>query len=168
MSTDPNKFEELSALADGELGTDQARFLLRRCEADLQLATRWQHYHLIRASLRRESAAVVHTGFAIAVAARLATEARPSRRSSWSNAALGGAIAAGVAALALLTIAPPAADPMQMPTLVSTERVRTDDLTSRLPATQVSDRVWAPLSVSAPFDPRLEGYFLRHSSAANG
>ncbi|HOV58400.1 MAG TPA: sigma-E factor negative regulatory protein, partial [Rhodanobacteraceae bacterium] len=47
--------EQLSALMDGELDPDGARFLLRRIAADADLKRRWERQHLARAALRRQT-----------------------------------------------------------------------------------------------------------------
>jgi sigma-E factor negative regulatory protein RseA len=166
MSTDPNTHEQLSALADGELRADEARFLLRRIESDPELAARWQRYHVVRACLRRESVVLADGGFAAAVAARVGQQVAPAAQRPWLRAALGGAIAAGVAVVALMATAPPVQGPDGMPILSEVAPLRTDDLAARLPAQRVSDRAWAPLAASGTVDPQVEGYFLRHSGAA--
>lgn len=166
MSIDPNTLEQLSALADGELGPDETRFLLRRLAAEPALAARWQRHHLARACLRREAVLLPDAGFAAAVAARIVEQQQPAVRRSWLRNAAGGAIAAGVAVVALFSISMPPQDSGSGPVLSSVEPVRTGDLELRQPVQRVSDQMWAPLPVSAPVDPQLEGYFLRHSGAA--
>lgn len=172
MNPDPSIREQLSALADGELGSDQTRFLLRRLDAEPGLAAAWQRTHLVRACLRRERGLMPDPGFADAVAARIRAEAAPVALGGWRRTVLGGAIAAGVAALALFAIAPQAPQaPATSPVLVDVAPLSTADLALRAPASQMqraSDRSWAPLPVAAPFDPRLESYFLRHGGAAAG
>jgi anti-sigma factor RsiW len=167
MTTDIRTPEQMSALADGELGPDETRFLLRRLEGEPALAVQWQRLHLVRASLRGELGPLADAGFASAVAARIEAETRPAAAYGWRRAALGGAIAAGVAALALFSIAPPQpAAPGSVPVLADVAAVRTGDLARQLPVQRVSDRAWAPLPAGAPVDPRLESYYLRHGGAA--
>jgi hypothetical protein len=166
MSIDPNTHEQLSALADGELGPDETRFLLRRLQAEPELAACWQRFHLARACLRHEPALLPDAAFAAAVAARLNAQQQPSVGRSWLRNAAGGAIAAGVAALALFVVGMPPQDAGSPPVLTSVAPVRTGDLELRQPVQRVSDQMWAPLPLSAPIDPQLEGYFLRHSGAA--
>jgi hypothetical protein len=172
MNADPSLREQLSALADGELGADETRFLLRRIDADPALAAAWQRTHLVRACLRRERGVLPDPGFADAVAARIRAEAAPVALGGWRRTALGGAIAAGVAALALFAIAPQSPQaPAGGPVLAEVAPLSTADLAVRAPASEMqraSDRTWAPLPVAAPFDPRLESYFLRHGGAAAG
>jgi anti-sigma factor RsiW len=166
MSIDPQTLEQLSALADGELGPDETRFLLRRLQAEPELAARWQRYHLARACLRHEPALLPDAAFAAAVAAQLDLQQPPLVGRSWLRNAVGGALAAGVAALALFSISTPPPDAGSGPVLTSVAPVRTGELELRQPVQRVSDQMWAPLPVSAPIDPQLEGYFLRHGGAA--
>jgi anti-sigma factor RsiW len=169
MSHDSDPREQLSALADGELGRDETRFLLRRLDQSPGLARSWESLHRVRSALRHEPGAWPDAGFADAVAARIAAEAAPSRQRPWLQTAIGGAIAAGVAALALFAVAPvPQSPTAGTPVLAEVAPIRTGDLEMRLPAQRVSDRMWAPLPVSAPVDPQVESYFLRHSGLAAG
>ena len=75
MSTPDSKLETLSALADGELGRDELRFILPSAAADGALRRRWARWHVVRACLLRQPAALVDAGFADAVMARVAVEA---------------------------------------------------------------------------------------------
>ncbi|MCE3001423.1 MAG: sigma-E factor negative regulatory protein [Xanthomonadaceae bacterium] len=170
MSNEPSLREQLSALADGELAPDQARFLLRRIDAEPALAAEWQRLHLARACLRRERIALPDVGFADAVAARIRAEAAPAALGGWRRTALGGAIAAGMAALALFAVAPRTdVAPTAAPVLAEVAPLDTRDLALRAAPGELqraSDRTWSPLPVAAPFDLRVESYFLRHGGAA--
>lgn len=99
--------EQLSAAMDGELGRDELRFLLRRLDADAELAPRWARYHVARQALRRQEMLVLRTDFADAILARIQEEAMPGRRRlpllRWAS---GGAIAAAVAVAALVVTEP--------------------------------------------------------------
>lgn len=100
--------EQLSALMDGELPRDQLRFLLRRIDADTDLPRSWSRYQLTRIVLRRQIATPVRADFADALMQRIAQESIPSRRRGgvllrWAG---GGAIAAAVAVVALVTTRP--------------------------------------------------------------
>ena len=106
--------EQLSALMDGELPRDELRFLLRRIESDASLAQRWSRYQIASAVLKRQYAAPLSEGqFANAVIARLDSGAVPVRQPMtgrllrWAG---GGAIAAGVAVLALVATRPAGTD----------------------------------------------------------
>lgn len=99
--------EQLSALMDGELGKDEQRFLLRRLDADADLAPRWARYHVARQSLRRQGVVELRADFADVIFARLSKEPLPVRRrlplARWAS---GGAIAAVVAVAALVVTRP--------------------------------------------------------------
>jgi len=159
--------EQLSALCDDELPGSESRFLLRRAGHEPALAGRWERYHLIRIVLRRQALAPLPANFAEMVMARIAAEGRPAMPRRWLKPALGGAIAAGVAALALVAIAPqPAAPgkPDALPSLAATMSVRTDDLRPELyaqPAAFSQSPVQAPALQASP----VEAYLLRHSNA---
>lgn len=102
--------EQLSALMDGELPGDQTRFLLRRIDADPELAQCWSRYQAAAAVLRREAISVTPDNrFAAAVMGGL-TQAGANRAVHGMSRALrwvgGGAIAAAVAVVALVATRP--------------------------------------------------------------
>jgi negative regulator of sigma E activity len=95
---------QLSAMLDGALAPDQARFLLRRLQHDEELAGCWSRWQLAGDILRGQGGAVVPTGFAQGVATAVAAEAATSSRgtSRWTKWGSGAALAAAsVAAIAL-------------------------------------------------------------------
>jgi sigma-E factor negative regulatory protein RseA len=102
--------EILSAGMDGELSREEIRFLLRRLEADSDLADVWSRYHAGRDGLRRESLPPLSRDFTSRVMAAIdaetvdATAATPRRR--WLHWSAGGAIAASVAVAALMLSQP--------------------------------------------------------------
>lgn len=102
--------QQLSALIDGELSPDEARFLLRRLGHDRELSACFDRWQLAGDMLRRVPCRAAPAGFADRIAAAVGAECaqadgrsagRPSRRAAawlrWS----GGALAASVAAVAL-------------------------------------------------------------------
>ncbi|GAB4175977.1 MAG: hypothetical protein Kow0020_11790 [Wenzhouxiangellaceae bacterium] len=97
-------YEALSALCDGELAPDQAGFIVRRAAQDAALSGYWCRVHLVRAVLRRESPGPV----VLVDRVRNALADEPPHRQSgrlWRTVmrtGLGGAMAAGVAAVALV------------------------------------------------------------------
>jgi sigma-E factor negative regulatory protein RseA len=101
--------EQLSVLMDGELPRDQLRFLLRRIDADAELTQRWSRYQLVRSALRRQPLLPLRMDFTEVLMQRIAVEALPvaQRRGGtllrWAG---GGAIAAAVAVVALVTTRP--------------------------------------------------------------
>ncbi len=167
MSTPDSKLETLSALADGELGRDELRFILRSAAADGALRRRWARWHVVRACLLRQPAALVDPGFADAVMARVAVEAGPAAGQRWLRPALGAAVAAGVAALALYVIQPATVPAPPVATLAQTSALRADDLATPILAQPVAD-LGPVLPSSTTVDPQFESYLLRHGGAATG
>lgn len=108
MSNNP---EQLSAGMDGELRSEELRFLLRRLDHDVALQQRWSSFHVASASLRGELPALASSTFADrvmqAIAVEVAASAMPrGRRSNWLKFSAGGAIAASVAVVALMASRP--------------------------------------------------------------
>jgi sigma-E factor negative regulatory protein RseA len=104
--------EHLSAGIDGELAGEELRFLLRRFEHDTDMLQAWTRYHVARDGLRQQLPALASEGFAARVEQAIAQEAqaRSGRRPPhWLRWSAGGALAAGVAVVALM-IARPATD----------------------------------------------------------
>ncbi|MGH8165400.1 MAG: sigma-E factor negative regulatory protein, partial [Rhodanobacteraceae bacterium] len=106
---DPTSREDLSALMDGELDAESARFLLRRVEHESELARTWSRWHLVRECLTRDGArSMAHPQTDDVFAARVlnALQQRAHTRRRWARFAGGGAIAASVAAAALILAVP--------------------------------------------------------------
>lgn len=113
---------QLSALFDGALPSQQAELVIRRALKDNAMRQRWQRYAVIGACLRGEPLAGVSNRNSVAerVAARLAAEPEilaPSRKlasaggstggrfaSLYGRGAMGGAIAAAVAVVAVFVV----------------------------------------------------------------
>jgi negative regulator of sigma E activity len=92
---------------DGELPAAECELLSRRLARDEQLRAVWSRYSVIGAVLRAEPVAQVRPGFARRVSEALANGAglAPARRGRlWRGAALGSAIAAGVAGAAIMLL----------------------------------------------------------------
>ena len=98
--------QQLSALLDGELPPDEARFLLRRLQHDPELLGCWTRWQQAGDCLRKRVEVPVPDSFALAVAQAVARE--PKRVAAGSNGrhrlrwAGGAAIAASAAVLALM------------------------------------------------------------------
>lgn len=116
---DPTSREDLSALMDGELDAEPARFLLRRMENEPELARAWSRWHLVRACLGgtrdgvqdpvRLAGAGANDDDAFAARVLHAVQAQPRQgRRHWARYLGGGAIAASVAAAALILSVPQA------------------------------------------------------------
>ncbi|KAF1709890.1 hypothetical protein CSC70_09355 [Pseudoxanthomonas kalamensis DSM 18571] len=119
MDRDEDKLElhcrrQLSALLDGDLSADEARFLLRRLQHDQDLHARWERWQLCGDVLRGQAQAPAPAGFAqrvsLAVAAdvevrevSVAADGSAIRTAAPRRQLLrwGGALAASVAAIAL-------------------------------------------------------------------
>lgn len=106
---EPTHREDLSALMDGELGAESARFLLRRMARDPELARAWSRWHLIRECLNRDAARMTarpQTDDVFAARVQDALQQRSHTRQRWVRFAGGGAIAASVAVAALILAVP--------------------------------------------------------------
>ncbi|MEP6908337.1 MAG: sigma-E factor negative regulatory protein [Pseudoxanthomonas sp.] len=108
---DTHYFKQLSALMDGDLPPDQARFLLRRLEHDSDLTGCWDRWQLCGEVLRGHAQAPAPAGFADRIAALIAVEsvAPAANAASAPGRGLlvkwgGGALAASVAAIALFMV----------------------------------------------------------------
>ena len=123
--------QQLSALMDGELAPDQARFLLRRLQHDGELAGSWERWQLAGEVLRGRAGMLLPDGFDEGVGAALQPKAPASatRRAPgllrWGGIA---ALAASVAVVALMV-------PRQMPGTAPGDAPRV----AATPATSPSD-----------------------------
>ncbi len=101
--------QQLSALMDGALVADEARFLLRRLQHDRELTGCWERWQLCGELLRGRAGALAPEGFAERVARAVAAETSvaPAPAANARNARGllarwgGGALAASVALVAL-------------------------------------------------------------------
>lgn len=166
--------ERLSALSDGELQGDDIRFLLRGIAGTPEPRALWTRYHLVRVCLRRGDFGLPRAGFADAVLARLDSEARPQRGRAWLRTAAGGLIAAGVAAIALVAIAPSPVDtpPVAVaatPALTGNTGLRTEDLRPQIPArTASAGNMLGPVLPAVAGNDELDAYLIGHGDAAYG
>ncbi len=105
--TDPIH-EQLSAFHDGELPAAETELLLKRLDRDPQLRATLGRYSLIGAALNATQAGGPSRDFATRVARAIEQESMPARVwrpvAHWLKPMAGGAIAAGVAAVALVTL----------------------------------------------------------------
>jgi negative regulator of sigma E activity len=117
---DQHHRQQLSALLDGALAPDEARFLLRRLQHDATLAACWERWHLAGEVLRGRTQAPLPAGFSARVAAIVALEppARRGRhgpasaapRHAWRHGLGVAALAASVAVVALFVARPLSVD----------------------------------------------------------
>lgn len=106
--------EQLSALMDGELDGDQARFVLARAERDPDVAVRWSRYQFAAQVLRREHPVMLRDGFSESVMGAITVPAltiRPRMAHRVLRWGAGGAIAASVAVAALVVTRPAGESP---------------------------------------------------------
>jgi sigma-E factor negative regulatory protein RseA len=170
---DPTTPELVSALIDGELARDEARFTLRRVAGDPDAAALVARWHVARSVLRREHYALPDAGFSAAVMQAVANEARPRAAGpGWIKPLAGAAIAASVALVALFSVMPtPAPAPEglvagpALPDLAVPTGLTTGDFSPRLAPRPVSSTTLAPLP---PGQAEIERYFLSHSGQATG
>ena len=180
--------EQLSALMDGELPRDEALFLLRRVEHEHGLLQRWSDYHLVRQALRRQEILPLRRDFTALVMQGIEAAPVPAavRTRPWLRLASGGAIAASVAVAALVATAPrdtamPDGQPLvalPAPTVTapvaatgfdaSLGEFRPPMLSPPLSAQPASVATSGFNAASAPLDPRLQSYLIRHYDATGG
>ncbi|MCC7632723.1 sigma-E factor negative regulatory protein [Stenotrophomonas rhizophila] len=127
---DAHHRQQLSALIDGELPAEQARFMLRRLEHDQALSGCHERWQLLGDVLRGQACAPAPAGFSDAVAqavageplpaAQAGAERRSERRSGWRRWGGGAALAASVAAVAMFMTRQqlPEQAPLDTPTTV--------------------------------------------------
>lgn len=111
--------QQLSALLDGELGADEARFLLRRIQADPALLELWSRYQLMGDVMRHRACMPVSARLATRVMQQIDQEKAPvsaHRSSRWVRYGLGGSIAASVAVAALVWMQPQPRTPASVAT----------------------------------------------------
>lgn len=101
---------QLSAMFDGELSAAECELLSRRLARDEALRARWARYALVGAAMRAEPIATVSGGFARRVGraidhgANVEVQSPPQGFRRLRTVALGGSLAAGVAALAVFLL----------------------------------------------------------------
>ncbi len=186
---------QLSAMFDDELPHEECELLARRLSRDELLKARWGRYAVVGAVIRAERGVRLNALLAGRVSAAIRTEpeldknAAPAvatrARMGWWQPALGGAVAAGVAAVSVLwlrgqvplTTVPvtaqrsPAATPLvavsnsQQPLMYVTPS-STPLKSSPVPSTQLANYVVAHSMVSSPMGRRnLMSAFVTSESA---
>ena len=177
--------EQLSTLMDGELPRDETLFLMRSLQSHGELVQCWSNYHVTRQILRRQDVFVLPADFSNRILAQLEAETVHVVRSGrWLRWAGGGAIAASVAVVALVFSGPrgghgdAAGEPLaastnaiQQPAMVATPRAgefRAPMISPSLDVQPASVSTQGFATPSAPIDPRLQSYLIRHYDAAAG
>lgn len=150
---------QLSALIDGELPPDQARFLLRRLEHDAELRGCWERWQFSGDVMRGQAGTRLREGFAARVADAVAAQPRAARGNARSEDSRGmawlrwggsAALAASVAMIAVfLTRQSPG---LQAPAVsASTQLVAGADPVPPLPVQPSTSH--APAPAKAPLAP---------------
>jgi len=111
--------QQLSAMLDGALSPDAARFMLRRLQHDIELASCWERWQVCGDVLRGQRNALLPADFAQCVARALANEHTApavttiAAKPRWARWGGGAALAASVAVAALFVVrqTPSAVDP---------------------------------------------------------
>jgi negative regulator of sigma E activity len=141
--TDPIH-EQLSAFLDGELSTAESELLLKRVERAPELSSRLKRHMLIGDALRATQAEGPSRGFATRVSEAVDAESLPARArwvaSQWLKPVAGGAIAAGVAAMVLVSLrTQPSGEPgIQM---AGAEQAAAADITTGMPDVITPERM---------------------------
>lgn len=107
--------EQLSACLDGALPAAELDLLVKRVERDVDLQQSMRRYALISEALRAGRPSCASAAFGMKVMQAVQADHSPARRSwrvsppmlRWLRPAAGVAIAAGVAAIAVLSLQPP-------------------------------------------------------------
>lgn len=104
--------QQLSAMLDGGLAPDEARFLLRRLQHDQELAGNWERWQVYGDLMRGGVSQLLPADFSQRVVSALEAEAQQAQpavaargaRTGWTRWAGGAALAASVAMAALLVV----------------------------------------------------------------
>ncbi|HKE93584.1 MAG TPA: sigma-E factor negative regulatory protein [Povalibacter sp.] len=170
--TDPVK-EQLSACLDGELPEGELDLLLRQLQRDPQLRQSLGRYSLVGEAVRGQRPVCASEGFADRVAAAVAAESvaaetsgRPVRKVSsarvveWLRPVAGMAIAAGVAAVAVISLRPAATiESAQMAATTETAGIESSEPASYTVPTNIDSSPGAAFVPAA----RLTNYVVAHS-----
>lgn len=172
--------QQLSALMDGELVADEARFLLRRLQHDQDLAGCWERWQLCGDVLRGQGRAPAPTGFAERVAKAVAAESMAAPGAAHAAAGRprnllarwgGGALAASVALVALFMARQqgPQPTPAGEETQVASAQAAPSVAPAQNPAAPAPDaEAYAAAAVVAAASlPRRQGNAARRSATRN-
>ncbi len=153
--------EQVSALMDDECTEQELKLAVRQLARDTTLASQWERYHLISDVLKGQAPPELDTDFSRKLQQRLEQE-RPlaalslprqtqQRRTarSWQRPALGVALAASLAAVAVLVWSP------------SMEQLSTDQLVAQQATNPPSSTPEEDLAA------RLNVYMANHNSLAS-
>jgi sigma-E factor negative regulatory protein RseA len=186
QQTEQELREQLSALMDGELPRDQALFLLKRLERDEALRQEWERLHRIRDgfnAVEQRATSDFSSRVMAAIAAEAVATGQPALRARtagmprWLQTMAGGAVAAGVAWVALVSTAPPIAQPSL--SAVASSNAASGDVVLTNPGSAATGAMLLPQQVFSqasqtsggtpmtvnPATLTLDRYLLRHGQA---
>jgi len=154
---------------DGEISRETGRFLVRRLGADEALCATWARYHLVRDCLRHQEGGLASESLASRVRRAIDDESTPvkPRRSggAWLRPAVGMAIAASVALMAIVAVGP-ANQPASPSSNIVAEGGEAPAFTSPQSLTPAPVSQTASLHGAPAGDSRMNAYLLRHYQAA--
>lgn len=154
--------EQVSALMDDECTEQELKLAVRQLARDTALASQWERYHLISDVLKGQTPPELNTDFSRQMNQRLQQEqplvptelpSQPHQRRrdrSWHRPALGWALAASLAAVAVVLVWPS-----------STDQLPTDRLIAQQPASTPSSTQEDDIAA------RLTVYMANHNSLAS-
>jgi sigma-E factor negative regulatory protein RseA len=160
--------EHISCLMDGEVSRETGRFLVRRLGADEELCATWARYHLVRDCLRHQEGGLAGENLADRIRHAIAHEA-PSASPTvnvrrWLKPAVGMAVAASVALMAIVAVGPgsrPAAVPgSEVAGVAEAPAFRSPQSLTPAPLSQQ-----ASLFGESAGDSRMNALLLRHYQA---
>ncbi|MFL6575699.1 MAG: sigma-E factor negative regulatory protein [Povalibacter sp.] len=160
--------EQLSACLDGQLPEGELDLMLKRLQRDAQLRRTMDGYSLIGEAMRGQRTVRASSGFADRVAAAVAAEpvTQPAIAFSrekvltWLRPAAGLAIAAGVAAVAIISFRPADIGTQPVAQIVTDTPQADDAAASYTVPTNVDTNAAADAFVPAA---RLTNYVVAHS-----
>lgn len=165
--------ENLSALIDGELDRRESAFLLRRLTTDAPMQDDWSRFHMVRACMQREFAGRVD--LVARVRDSIADEQTDpvSRMSPLTRFGIGGAMAAGVALMAVVGLdsrLAPGPVEVEAPGAFVSQSSALDRQFSRQAVPVGLSELPASSAAPNPDDPRerISRYIIRHGQAAGG
>jgi len=168
--------EQVSAFLDGELPDTETELLLKRLTRDGELRESFGRYALIGEALRGAGSQILTRGFASRVnlaidgePVQAPTHAQPARASRWWRPLAGVTVAAGVAAVAIVTGASPitAQNVTALPTTARNDMPIQGGVGPReaLSYTVPAAPIDAPSAISPA---RLTNYVFAHSKYSSG
>lgn len=160
--------EHLSCLMDGEISRETGRFLVRRLGADEELSATWARYHIVRDCLRHGAGGMAGEDLSRRVQRAIERDAPPAAprggRPSWLKPVAGMAIAASVALLAIVAVAP-GRQIAPEPAASLVESAPAEPFASPQGLTTSPMSRQASLSGGPAGDNRMNAYLLRHYQA---